>query len=173
MYPLQYGYPQSMQMVVQPQHPMMYQSVYHMTPYAHQPYGYGMGAGMVVQDPYGYSRRRHRRHHRYSHGGYPSYRMDTYTYPVTPHLSRSVYPMSVKPYVDEIITLSCCIVVLSLSSFFFVSSFLSAMARTLFVQSVCDGIGVLTPNTCNLYHHGIFFPRFSAHHCITAQQPAL
>ena len=98
---------------------------------------------------------------------------DTYTYPVTPHLPPSVYPLSVKPYVDEIITLSCCIVVLSLSSFLLLSSFLGATVRSLFVQSVCDCIGVLTPNTCNLYHHGIFFPRFSAHHCITTQQPAL
>jgi hypothetical protein len=75
--PLQYGYhPQSVPLYVQPQQ----QQVVYTVPN----YGYGgmpmttaqymPSASMFVQDPYGYSsRRRHRRHRRYSYGGYPTY----------------------------------------------------------------------------------------------------
>lgn len=73
--PVQYGYQQSVPVYVQ--HPQ--QRVMYTVPN----YGYGgmpmatsqymPAPGMIVQDPYGYSRRRHRRHRRYSYGGYPTY----------------------------------------------------------------------------------------------------
>ena len=76
------GYPQSMPMYVQPQQQVVYSMP--SSGYPVQSYGYGgmhmagaqymPGGGVVVQDPYGYSsRRRHRRHRRYSYGGYPTY----------------------------------------------------------------------------------------------------
>lgn len=72
--PVQYGYPQSVPVYVQPQQ----QQVVYTIP----TYGYGSmpmntqympSTSVVVQDPYGYSRRRSRRHRRYSYGGYPTY----------------------------------------------------------------------------------------------------
>jgi ribosomal protein S6E (S10) len=65
------------------QHPQ--QVVYSMPPtYPVGGYGYGGmpmtttqympgGAGMIVQDPYGYSTRRRHRRRRHSYGGYPPY----------------------------------------------------------------------------------------------------
>ncbi|KAF9647281.1 hypothetical protein BDM02DRAFT_3117294 [Thelephora ganbajun] len=89
--PVQYGYPQSMPMYVQPQQQVVYTlptTGYNMpTTYTVPNYGYGMpmttsqyipgmgmgGASVIVQDPYGYSRRRSRRHRRHSYSGYPTY----------------------------------------------------------------------------------------------------
>ena len=75
-----HGYQQTMPVYVQPpQQQVMYSMPAN---YGVPSYGYGgmpmaaqymPGTSVVVQDPYGHSRRRHRRHRRHSYSSYPTY----------------------------------------------------------------------------------------------------
>ena len=84
--PVQYGYQQPAPVYVHPQQQQVVYTMptngYNMPTYSVPSYGYGMqmtsqyvpgGASVIVQDPYGYGRRRPRRHRRHSYSGYPTY----------------------------------------------------------------------------------------------------